>query len=131
MIVDARLNHGGDNTTYGALLGAMQQLSRTRSVSLLVGRATFSAAGNFAADVDALPRVRVVGEDTGGAPSQWGDSTTIELPFTGLIARVATSYQRYGDRKALTTRPSHPVQLTIEDFVAGRDPVLRRALALR
>lgn len=131
VIVDARLNHGGDNTTYGALLGAMRQLSRTRSVSLLVGRATFSAAGNFAADVDALPRVRIVGEDTGGAPSQWGDSTTVELPFTGLIARIATIYQRYGDPKAVTTRPSHPVQLTIEDFVAGRDPVLRRALALR
>ena len=83
VVVDIRLNHGGDNTTYGALLDVMGRLSKTRSVSLLIGRATFSAAGNFAADVDALPRVRLIGEATGGAPSQWGDSTTVELPASG------------------------------------------------
>ena len=105
------------------------RLSRTRSVSLLIGRATFSAAGNFAADVDALPRVRLIGEATGGAPSQWGDATTVNLPSTGLIARVATSYQRYGRPSALTTRPDVAVPLTVEDFPAGRDPVLARALA--
>ena len=128
VVVDIRLNHGGDNTTYGALLDVLGRLSRTRSVSLLVGRATFSAAGNFAADVDALPRVRLIGEATGGAPSQWGDSTTVELPSSGLIARVATTYQRYGKPSALTTRPDVAVPLTIEDFLAGRDPVLARAL---
>ena len=58
VVVDVRLNHGGNNMTYGALLDVIGRLSRTRSVSLLIGRATFSAAGNFAADVDALPRVR-------------------------------------------------------------------------
>ena len=129
VVVDVRLNHGGNNMTYGALLDVMGRLSRTRSVSLLIGRATFSAAGNFAADVDALPRVRLIGEATGGAPSQWGDSTTVDLASTGLIARVATSYQRYGRPSALTTRPDVAVQLTVEDFVAGRDPVLARALS--
>ena len=129
VVVDVRLNHGGNNMTYGALLDVMGRLSRTRSVSLLIGRATFSAAGNFAADVDALPRVRLIGEATGGAPSQWGDSTTVDLASTGLIARVATSYQRYGRPSALTTRPDVAVQLTVEDFLAGRDPVLARALA--
>ncbi len=130
VVVDIRLNHGGNNTTYGALLDVMGRLSKTRSVSLLIGRATFSAAGNFAADVDALPRVRLIGEATGGAPSQWGDSATVELPSSGLIARVATSYQRYGKPSALTTRPDLAVPLTIEDFLAGRDPVLARALAI-
>ena len=129
VVVDVRLNHGGNNQTYGALLDVIGRLSRTRSVSLLIGRATFSAAGNFAADVDALPRVRLIGEATGGAPSQWGDSTTVELPATGLIARIGTLYQRYGRPSALTTRPDVAVPLTLEDFLAGRDPVLARALA--
>ncbi len=130
VIVDARLNHGGDNTTYGALLGAMDELSKKKAVALLIGRSTFSAAGNFAADVDALPRVRLVGEASGGAPSQWGDSSIVEISSAGLIARVATSYQRFGKPSALTTRPDIAVQLTVEDFLAGRDPVLQRALAL-
>ena len=131
VVVDARLNHGGDNTTYGALLGAMDELSKKKAVVLLIGRSTFSAAGNFAADVDALPRVRLVGEASGGAPSQWGDSSVVEIPSAGLIARVATSYQRFGKPSALTTRPDMAVQLTVEDFLAGRDPVLQRALTLR
>ena len=130
VVVDVRLNHGGDNTTCGALLGAMDELSRRKTVVLLVGRSTFSAAGNFAADVDALPRVRLVGEATGGAPSQWGDSQIVEIPSAGLIARIATSYQRFGKPSALTTRPDAAVQLTVEDFLAGRDPVLDRALRL-
>ena len=54
----------------------------------------------------------------------------IEIPTPGLIARVATSYQRFGRHSALTTRPDVAVQLTAEDFVAGRDPVLERALQL-
>ena len=130
VVVDARLNHGGDNTTYGALLGAMQELAKRKTVVLLIGRSTFSAAGNFAADVDAVPRIRLVGEATGGAPSQWGDSTVVEIPSPGLIARVATTYQRFGRPSALTTRPDVAVQLTADDFVTGRDPVLERALWL-
>lgn len=131
VVVDARLNHGGNNTTYGALLGAMQDLAKRKTVVLLIGRATFSAAGNFAADVDALPRIRLVGEASGGAPSQWGDPTAVTIAAPGLIVRVATSFQRYGRPSALTTRPDVAVQLTAEDFVAGRDPVLSRALGLR
>ncbi len=130
VIVDVRLNHGGDNTTYGALLDAIQRLAKKRVVVLLIGRATFSAAGNFAADVDALPRVSLVGEATGGSPSQWGDSAVLQIRSAGLIARVATSYQRYGNPKALTTRPDIAVPLPADDFLAGRDPVLARALQL-
>jgi hypothetical protein len=129
VVVDARLNHGGNNTTYGALLGAMQELAKRKRVVLLIGRSTFSAAGNFAADVDAVPRIRLVGEASGGSPSQWGDSTILEIPTPGLIARVATSYQRFGRPSALTTRPDRAVQLTVEDFLAGRDPILAAALA--
>lgn len=131
VLVDVRLNHGGDNTTYGALLDALGQLSRTHRVVLLVGRSTFSAAGSFAADVDALPRVRIVGEPTGGAPSQWGDPSAVDVPSAGVTVRVATTYQRFGRPGALTTEPDVLVPLTVEDFLAGRDPVLERALRLR
>jgi len=129
VVVDVRLNHGGDNTTYGALLDAMREISTRKRVVLLVGRSTFSAAGNFAADVDALPRVRIVGEPTGGAPSQWGDPTTIDVPSAGLAVRVATSYQRFGRPSALTTRPDVSVRYTVDDFLAGRDPVLAAGLS--
>jgi C-terminal processing protease CtpA/Prc len=130
VIIDVRLNHGGDNTTYGALLDAMGTLSKTRRVVLLIGRATFSAAANFAADVDALPRVTTIGEATGGSPSTWGDASVVEIPSAGPVARVATRWHRYGRPGALAIRPDRPVPLTVDDFLAGRDPVLASALGL-
>jgi hypothetical protein len=132
VIVDIRLNHGGNNRTYGPLLEALvrPEIDRPGRLMLLLGRGTFSAAGNFAADVDRYTRATLVGEPSGGAPRQWGDATPIDLPLAGLRAYVATSYQSYaeeGDRR-LAVAPDLPVQSGIADFLAGRDPVLSAAL---
>ena len=47
---------------------------------------------------------RIVGEPAGGAPSQWGDPTTIELERVGLTLRVATVVP--GARAARTSAPT-------------------------
>ncbi len=132
VVVDARLNHGGDNTTYGALLDVLMRKEIARKLVVLTGRATFSAAGNFVADVDRSTKARFLGEPAGGAPSQWGDATSLPLRLSGLTVHVATSYQEFGppgDARLVT-----PVDVRVEpsaaDFFAGRDPVLARALAL-
>ncbi len=130
VIVDVRLNGGGNNATYGPLVGALQRPDVGRKAVLLVGRVTFSAAGNFVAEVEARTRARLIGEPTGGAPNQWGDSTVLELPAAGLAVRVANQYvqvTKASDRRA-TIRPDIQVDLTAADFFAGRDPVLARAL---
>jgi hypothetical protein len=132
VIVDVRLNGGGDNTSYGALVGALARPVVGRKAVVLTGRVTFSAAGNFVAEVENRTRARLVGEPTGGAPNQWGDSTVLELPVAGLAVRVANQYvqvTRPADRRATIT-PDVRVDLTAADFFAGRDPVLARALAL-
>jgi len=132
VIVDVRLNHGGDNTTYGSLLDALRQpaVNRRGKLLVLLGRSTFSAAGNFVADVDRATRATFVGEPSGGAPNQWGDSQSLTLTRSGLTAHVATSYQQFAaanDRR-LATGPDIRVEPTAADFFAGRDPVLDRAL---
>ncbi len=133
VIVDVRLNHGGDNTTYGSLLALLRRPAIGRKTVMLIGRGTFSAAGNFAGEVDLRTRARTVGEPSGGAPNQWGDSSTIVLPHAGLAVHVALYYvevaPQLGTRSA--TVPDLPVEATAADFFAGRDPVLARALALR
>ncbi|HJU48196.1 MAG TPA: hypothetical protein VJ689_08690 [Gaiellaceae bacterium] len=132
VIVDIRLNHGGNNRTYGPLLEALvrPEIDRPGRLTLLLGRGTFSAAGNFAADVDRYTRATLVGEPSGGAPRQWGDPTPIDLPLAGLRAYVATSYQQYAEEsdKRLAVKPDVAVQTGIADFLAGRDPVLAAAL---
>jgi len=132
VIVDVRLNHGGDNTTYRPLLGVLARPAVQRKLVVLTGRSTFSAAGNFVADVDRTTSARFVGEPAGGAPSQWGDSIAIMLEHTGLTVHVATVYWEFGPPG--DTRKETPVDVRVEptaaDFFAGRDPALARALAL-
>ena len=132
VVVDVRLNHGGDNTTYGPLLDVLARPAVQRKLVVLTGRSTFSAAGNFVADVDRATSARLVGEPAGGAPSQWGDSIPITLDRAGLTVHVATVYWEFGPPgdKRHETPVDVRVEPTAADFFAGRDPVLARALAL-
>jgi Peptidase family S41 len=133
VIVDLRLNGGGDNTTYASLLGALTNSSVNRKGRLfvLIGRATFSAAANFAADVDRLTKATFVGEPTGGFVRGYGDTVPVLLPKSGIGVRIATRYWDFGkgsgDRR-LAIYPDRKVLVTVADFLAGRDPVLTAAL---
>ena len=133
LVIDARYNGGGDNTTYGPLVELLQSapLQQRGKVAVLVGRMTFSAAGNFAASVDHETSALIVGEPTGGAPNQWGDRIPIELPRAGLTAYVAAEWVEVapGDHR-LAVEPDVRVEPTAADVLSGRDPVLARAVAL-
>ena len=109
-----------------------QSLSRLEDARFLTGRGTFSAAGNFVSDVERKTRAVLVGEPTGGSPSQWGDATGVVLPGLGLTVHVATAYHEFGPRgdTRTTIEPDIGVPVTSADFLAGRDPVLARAVSL-
>ena len=132
LVVDVRANGGGNNATYFPLIDLINERPLRGKVVLLLGRMTFSAAGNFAAVVDRSTRARLVGEPSGCAPNQWGDRNQIDLPVAGLTAYVAAQYVEVvrGDRRH-AVEPDVRVEPTVADFLAGRDVVLRRALALR
>jgi hypothetical protein len=134
LVVDVRQNGGGNNTTYGPLVDLLRTppLNRRGKVVLLIGRMTFSAAGNFATEVDAHTRAILVGEPTGGAPNQWGDRAPIPLPRIGITAYVALEYVEVNRRdRRLAVEPDVRVEPTAAEVLAGRDAILARALALR
>jgi len=133
VIVDVRLNGGGDNTTYGPLTSLFRspKVNRPGRLYLLVGRATFSAAGNFSAEIDRDTRAVIVGEPTGGGVETYGDTFPVHLPTLGWTVRVAARYheRKNGrDDQRLAVAPDVPVALTSAQYFAGRDPVLARAL---
>ena len=136
VIVDLRLNGGGNNTTYGTLLAALRSpsINRRGRLFVLIGRATFSAAANFAADVDRSTKAIFVGEPTGGGVKIYGDAVPFQLPKSGIEARVAARYWDFSkgprDRR-LAVNPDRKVTVTVADFLAGRDPVLEAALSAR
>jgi peptidase S41-like protein len=133
VIVDVRLNGGGDNTTYGPLLDvlASRQLNRRGRLYLLTGRATFSAAANFAAEIDRDTQALIVGEPTGGGVETYGDTVPLLLPSLGWYVYIAARYherKRAANDHRLAVSPDVRVELTSAQYFAGQDPVLERAL---
>jgi hypothetical protein len=133
VIVDVRLNGGGDNTTYGPLtsLFGSSAVNRRGRLYLLTGRATFSAAANFAAEIDRGTRAIIVGEPTGGGVETYGDTFPVTLPTLGWTIHIAA---RYHERKKskndhrLAVEPDIRIDLASSQYFSGNDPVLDRAL---
>ncbi len=133
VIIDVRSNGGGDNTTFGPLIQALRAPAIDRPGVLfgLIGRETFSAAGNFVTVLERETKAILVGEPTGGAPNQYGDAVNVPLPnHPGVLVRVSTRYHRFGapDDARLTHEPHLAAPLRARDYFEGRDPVLRAAL---
>jgi hypothetical protein len=132
IVVDVRQNGGGDNTTYYPLLTALADpvVDRPGRLYALIGRATFSAAGNFVTELERETGATLVGEPTGGAPNQWGDSEPVHLPDSGWTAYVPTVYVEKSDPDDPRTavEPDVAVAWSAAEFFAGRDPVLEAAL---
>ncbi|HEY2742286.1 MAG TPA: hypothetical protein VGI69_08930 [Gaiellaceae bacterium] len=133
VVVDIRNNRGGDNTTYPPLIHALKRLGRKhKTIVVLAGRATFSAAANFMGDLEAATRYLLVGEDSGGAPNLYGDVEPLDLPQAGLRVEVATTWwvkSRLGaSDPRVTFHPDVVVAPTAKSWFAGRDPALEAAL---
>src|SRR5262249_57740907 len=134
VIVDVRLNPGGDNHTYAALLLALRSrwVNRPGRLVVLISRSTFSAAENFIADLERKTKAVFVGEDSGGSPNLYGDVTAVELPSADVSVDIATQYWQ----KSTANDPRVPIQPDVRvprgsraDFrCAG--PVLADALAV-
>jgi hypothetical protein len=132
VVLDLRLNGGGDNTTYGPLLSELERRAETARLVVLTSRITFSAAMQLVVDLEQRTNAVFVGEPTGGSPNQFGDAMEVELPDTRLLAKVATvSWETAGSAdERLTRAPDVEVPVRAEDFLAGRDPVLDAALEM-
>lgn len=133
VVIDLRHNSGGDNNTLGALELALRDpaIDRPARLFAIIGRVTFSAAANFATDIEASTSVTFAGEALGGSPNLYGDTRPVPLPASGQTLYMATRYWERStpDDARLTIEPAIPVDLSSDDYFAGRDPVLEAILA--
>ncbi|HEU5202716.1 MAG TPA: hypothetical protein VFU17_00320 [Candidatus Limnocylindrales bacterium] len=132
VVIDLRHNSGGDNGTLSPLELALRDpdIDRAGRLFAIIGRVTFSAAANFATDLEGATSVTFAGEAMGGSPNLYGDTRPVPLPVSGQTLYMATRYWERstpGDPR-LTIEPDIPVDLSSEDYIAGRDPVLEAIL---
>jgi hypothetical protein len=135
VVIDIRHNSGGDNTTLGPLEVALRDpaIDQPGKLYAIIGRVTFSAAANFATDIEGATSVTFAGEDMGGSPNLYGDTRPVTLPDSGEILRIAARYWERStpDDARITIEPEIRAELTADDYFAGRDPVLDAILAAR
>jgi hypothetical protein len=132
IVLDLRHNPGGDNTLYAGLLQLLDEGDAAGvPLYVIMGRATFSAAGNLLTDLEQETDAILVGEDSGNSPNQYGNSIPTELPHSGLVFRVAPQYVIAGDPDdtRVTIRPDLPAPLSSADYFGGRDPAIAAILA--
>ncbi len=135
LVVDLRYNPGGDNDEYEPLLSILTTnpvLARPGALVVLIGRQTFSAAVLLATELGKRTNAVFVGEPTGGSPNLYANPRPVTLPNSGIIVNVSSDYFEVGGpsdhRDAVA--PHISVAAGLDDFLAGRDPVLDTALAL-
>ena len=133
VVIDLRHNSGGDNTTLSPLELALRDpaIDRPGKFFAIIGRVTFSAAANFATDLEGATSVTFAGEDMGGSPNLFGDTRPVTLPDSGQTLRMAARYWERStpDDTRITIEPEIRAELTADDYFAGRDPVLEAIVA--
>jgi hypothetical protein len=129
VVVDLRHNGGGDNTTMGHFEDVLRDpaINRPGRLVVLIGRLTFSAAANFATDLEQTSAATFAGEAMGGSPNLYGDAREVALPYGGQSVSIATRYwqRSTADDRRITIEPEIGATLSSADYFAGRDPVLQ------
>jgi hypothetical protein len=132
LVVDIRLNSGGNLNLFPPLLRAIITFETTRTGArtyAIIGRQTFSAAQVFVNDLDRYTSAVFAGEPTGSRPNFVGESAPTVLPYSGLQMTISTRYHQSDDQDRRTwIAPKIPVELVSEDYFANRDPVLDAVL---
>jgi hypothetical protein len=127
-VVDVRNNSGGDSQVDDPLFAGLERRAAWRSPGRLfglIGGETFSS-GLWTADDLRKQGATLVGSPTGGKPNSYGNVRTFRLPNSRLEVSYSTPSSPGSGRGSAVTRTAVPVEVTIDDLRAGRDPVPRR-----
>jgi hypothetical protein len=131
-VVDLRFNPGGNSSVVGPLIHRLKSWSKVSGsghIYALIGRLTFSSGLMAAADFRNHLHAIIIGEQSGEMPDSYGEVRLLNLPNSHLTVRYTTRYFRLsGGTDKTTFGPDIPVSVSLEDFLAGRDPVLDAAL---
>ncbi len=147
IVIDMRMNGGGDYTTTYAFATALPDAANGAPIYVFTSPWTFSAAITTVAAFKTAGRdqVIIVGEPVGDRLDFWAEGGTFNLPNTFLQVHYVSGRHVYdgpcrdratcfwlNDRyqvRVRTLEPDISAPLTFADYVALRDPALNAVLA--
>ncbi len=134
VLLDLRANHGGNSTLSRAIvlpLVRWEGSSTYGRLYTLVGPETFSAAVDMMGDLEQWTQNITVGSEPGSGPTSYSDADREELPESGLVVRVSTSYRVAwtGGEQRTRYEIDLPMQQDIGSLRGGRDAVVEHALS--
>lgn len=134
LIIDIRFNGGGNTFTsrpFFLQLMAHPEVTARGNLFVITGRNTFSAAQNFATDLDRACDPIFVGEPTGSRPNFVGESVRFALPYSKMEGSISDLYWQRSwpmdDRMWIA--PDLPAPPSFELFRVGRDPAMEAIAA--
>ncbi|WP_224491551.1 S41 family peptidase [Robertkochia flava] len=136
LVIDVRLNGGGNNYKNKAVIKdiiAHPEIDRVGHLFVILGDRTFSACQNLVNELDNYTNAIFIGEPTGENINFYGDNNKVVLPESEIP--VYLSFAWWQDKPQWENQqwlPPHiAVQLSFEDYLENRDPVLDAALNFR
>lgn len=127
LVIDVRLNNGGNNTLLAPILAGIRSrpaIAGSGHLFVVIGPYTYSAAQNFVNRLQQVAKPVFVGEPTGENVDAFGDPYVFALPNSGLHFGMATRYWRDEPDNRVSTTPDISVSTSAGDYASGRDPLL-------
>ncbi|HEX8172178.1 MAG TPA: hypothetical protein VF824_16710 [Thermoanaerobaculia bacterium] len=129
LILDLRVNGGGDYTKGREFLVDEIRKRPKLRVYALVGANTFSAAMTNAVDLRKAG-AKLVGTTIGERPNSYQENDEFTLPSSKLVVSYSTRlYKFVADDAPNVVEPDQEARATWADYLAGRDPAVEWALA--
>jgi hypothetical protein len=144
-VFDMRYNGGGSSTQGTEFiedLSHIKKINQEGKLFVLIGRETFSSAIINTLDFQLKTKAILVGEETGGKASHFGETRSFRLPSSGLKITYSTKYFYCNKKNQLkvfrtnkgintekdkrkTITPDYIVELSFDNFQNNVDPVVK------
>jgi len=124
--IDLRRNGGGNSLVANPLIEWLETQSHHEdiTISLIIGRETYSSGILNSLQISAIPGVVVYGEETGGAPNHLGEVKSVLLPQSRLQVIYPTKYFEMVPGPGTTMVPDVVIPFTAEMLFNGKNSVL-------
>ncbi len=126
LVIDVRENQGGSDRVFKPLLSQIKKskLNVPNKLFVIIGRKTYSAGMNTAILLKEKTNAILVGEDSGGKPSHYGDTRHFQLPNSKINVNYSTEYIKHMDESLESLEPDVSIGVSAKIVTEGVDEAL-------